>query len=378
MRQLVFCDETLYQTYEGDSRLCRVDLDGVPMHFALLNAQMPPFDPAKQRRGVLVRKKAFSCNYRDKGFLVGTLVDWKSTATDKPKLTGFGSEFMAEVLAIGNEVTQMRVGEWVMGEVSFPTPPAPGIAPGIPTNQSSNAYDVFHETKLIRVPKGLSVAEAASFSIGAVTGHSMIRRLKLKPEDRILVTAGRSNTSLFALEMLKPLGLTTYTTCSDPTFDDHFRALGVADVFHLRMPLSSEAEQEAWNRIRALDLTAIIDPFFDLHVASATQWLGYGGRYITCGLFNQYFGDIGQVERAAQYALDGVPLLLSVMAKNIELIGNCIGTRQDMETAIAQAEAGQWRVPIDSVWSGPEGIVPFLERSFNASDRFGKVVFLYD
>ena len=378
MQQLVLCDESLYQAYKGDSRLCRFELDGIALHFALLNAQPPPFNPARQRKGVLVQKKAFSCNYRDKAFLFGMSAELRTADKNKLNLAGFGSEFVASVLAVGDDVTNLSVGDLVMGEVSFPAPPAPGIAPGIPTNHSSNAYDVFHEAKLVRVPVGLSVVESASFSIGAVTGCSMIRRLNLTAQDRVMVTAGRSNTSLFVLEMLKPLGLPIYTLCSNPSFDDQFRALGVTEIFHLRMPLSTEAEREAWNRIRTLSLTAIIDPFFDLHVASAAQWLDYGGRYVTCGLFNQYFEGIGQAERAAQYALNGIPLLVDVMTKNLEIIGNCIGTRHDMKVAIAEAEAGKWRVPIDSVWSGAKGIASFLERSFNASDRFGKVVFLYE
>jgi NADPH:quinone reductase-like Zn-dependent oxidoreductase len=377
MQQLVTCDLTFYESYQDDPRLCLFKLDEVPLYFALLAAQPSPFDPLRQPNGVLIRKRAFSCNYRDRGVLFGVHAVWPPNNI-KPNLLGFGSEFVAEVLATGSHVTTFTQGDLVMGEVSYPAPPAPGVAPGIPSNQSSVAYDVFHESKLIRVPIGLSLAEAASFSIGAVTSHSMIRRLNLQSEDRVLVTSGRSNTSLFVLEMLKKYGIPTYTICSDPAFDDRFRALGVENIFHLRMPLTTEAEKAEWNQIQALGLTAIIDPFFDLHVASAVKWLNVGGRYVTCGLFNQYFEVIGQTDRASQYDLDGVRVLLDVMTKNINIIGNCIGTREDMDAALADAEASQWHVPIDSVWQGAAGIQSFLHRTFNAPDRFGKVVFLYD
>lgn len=378
MQQFVACDSTFYEAFEQDPRLCRFYLDEVPIYFALINAQPPAFDPLRQSRGVLVRKKAFSCNYRDKGVLFGLQADWLNHTGTKPNVSGFGSEFVAEVLAVGTEVTSCDVGDLVMGEVSYPTSIAPGVPPGIPTNHSSNAYDVFHEAKLIRVPKGLTLAEAASFSVGAVTSHSMIRRLNLGPDDRVLVTSGRSNTSLFVLAMLKSYGIPTYTICSNSSFDERFREMGVQEVFHLRMPMQTGAEQADWNRIQGLGLTVVIDPFFDLHVSSAAKWLNNGGRYITCGLFNQYFEGIGQADRAMRYVINGVPVLLDIMMKNITLIGNCIGTRQDTEAAIAASEAGTCHVPIDSVWQGTAGIVPFLERSFNADDRFGKVVFLYD
>jgi NADPH:quinone reductase-like Zn-dependent oxidoreductase len=373
MEHLTLCSSDFYKAYSDDPRLVGFPLDLVPLHFALLTTRQPDFDPLREPNSVLVQKKAFSCNYRDKGVLIEIDHRWHN----RPGLftKGFGSEFVAEVVAVGAAVTQLQPGHLVVADVSYPEAPTPDTRPGIATNHGSQAYEVFHQAKLMHVPDRLSVAEAAAAVIGATTAHSMIRRLNLHPSDRILVTSGRSNTSLFVLAMLQAAGLTAYTICSQPGFDDRFRALGVEDVFHFRLPLGSEADRAGWNDVCALKPTVIIDPFLDLHFAAAVEWLDYGGRYITCGLFNQYFDRIGQTERASQYALDGLATLRTAMRKNITFIGNCLGTQEDLQAAFAAA--GQWQIPIDSVWQGTEGIRPFLDRSFVSEDRFGKVVFRY-
>ena len=55
---------------------------------------------------------------------------------------------------------------------------------------------------------------AASFSIGAQTSSSMIRRCNIKSTDKILVTSSRSNTSMFIIKSLLTEGydVTALTT----------------------------------------------------------------------------------------------------------------------------------------------------------------------
>ena len=62
--------------------------------------------------------------------------------------------------------------------------------------------------------------------------------------------------------------------------------------------------------------------------------------------------------------------------KNVQIIGNCIGLTSDLQQAVTDYVAGDLAVQIDSVCDGG-GIGPFLDRTFNAGDRFGKVVYRY-
>ncbi|MEM9680830.1 MAG: zinc-binding alcohol dehydrogenase family protein, partial [Bacteroidota bacterium] len=62
--------------------------------------------------------------------------------------------------------------------------------------------------------------------------------------------------------------------------------------------------------------------------------------------------------------------------KNIQIIGNCIGKTADLEKAIQDYSNNQLSVVVDSVYKDGD-VANFFEKSFNAKDRFGKVVYLY-
>ena len=72
----------------------RLEVDGVAVSCGLVGAPMPHFDPASpaHREAMLLRVRAFSCNYRDKAF-VRSLI---------------GSEFVADVVAAGRDVQPQR------------------------------------------------------------------------------------------------------------------------------------------------------------------------------------------------------------------------------------------------------------------------------
>jgi D-arabinose 1-dehydrogenase-like Zn-dependent alcohol dehydrogenase len=69
--------------------------------------------------------------------------------------------------------------------------------------------------------------------------------------------------------------------------------------------------------------------------------------------------------------------LISVMIKNLHIIGNCIGLTSDLQAALDDYDRGTLKVAVDSVYSGHE-VGAFLDRTYNARDRFGKVIYQYD
>ena len=64
------------------------------------------------------------------------------------------------------------------------------------------------------------------------------------------------------------------------------------------------------------------------------------------------------------------------MLHNLQLIGNCLGSVDDLRRALADHLGGRLDVTIDSV-HGDGNVGTFLDRTFNAADRFGKVVYRY-
>ena len=84
----------------------RFELDGVPLVCGILLEPPPEFDDKAQenRRNVLVKKLAFSCNYRDKGSIfVGLKGRYKHA------YVVVGSAFAGEVIAVGADATRFKV-----------------------------------------------------------------------------------------------------------------------------------------------------------------------------------------------------------------------------------------------------------------------------
>jgi NADPH:quinone reductase-like Zn-dependent oxidoreductase len=346
-------------------------MDGAAVRFGFLEDDPPEFDRTdpKNSHAVLTRVKAFSLNYRDKNRIFKT-----SCQAPADKYYALGSEFAGEVMAVGPQVTRFAVGDRVMGNNAYPDSGGDGVLPGVPTNHASKELQVLHELKLAKIPLNMPDEEAAAFSIGAQTTYSMVRRLSIHAGASVLITAAKSNTSLFAISALRRRNACVYATSSNASFEVELKELGVkglavvnhSDDFHSHPMLANIVAQGGFD--------FVIDPYFDLHFGRALDVMKTGAKYTSCGVYDQYLDLIGKAQPAIRRSGND---FIKVMMKNISVIGNCIGLEDDLSEASKDYAAGSLRVVLDSVFSAGEA-APFLERTYNARDRFGKVVYRYD
>ena len=120
---------------------------------------------------------------------------------------------------------------------------------------------------------------------------------------------------------------------------------------------------------------AVIDPFADLHIGKVTDIMDYNSKYITCGRYNQY---PGFSKEKFEYSGKGLHQILGdCVMKNISIIGNCLGTAEDLKHAISDYVDGKFNINIDSIYKCRD-FKAFLDRTYNCSDRFGKVVYKYE
>ncbi len=352
----------------------RVTVDGVTVGCGLVSAECPHFDAAAPENAhrLLTRVLAVSSNYRDKAFFVGM------QRVPSHRYTAIGSEFVAEVVAVGRDVTRCAPGDRVipnheyLGYAAY----SDGVRQGVATNQASRAFHVFAERKLMRVPDAMPSEVAAAFSIGGQTSCAMARKLHAQPGGRALVTAASSNTSLFLIAALRRLGVDVYATTTSAHHVPALRALGVRDVLCVcragRGLRDGDALVEFARSVGGFDY--VVDAFFDLHLQKCVEALNPGGVYVTCGLAGQtaYSAKASETEGP----IDMRDVMGAAMQKNLTIVGNCIGLTSDLEDALAAYEAGAFHVPVDSVYSGVD-VAPFFDRTYNAPERFGKVVFRY-
>ena len=349
-------------------------IGGVSVRCGLREVDPPPFDGAapESARQVLVRVRAFSCNYRDKALILRA-----ATRAPAGAFYVIGSEFVAEVAGAGAGVTRFRVGDRVIGDNCWPGPPGAERRGGIPTNHASRERLVLCEDKLTGVPPSMPDPVAAAFSVGAQTAYSMIERLGAGRGTSVLVTAARSNTSLFAIRALGARGAKVYATTTSEWSERERAAFPVEMLFRVDPGVTDFREHGALKAVAAElgGFECVFDPFFDLHLRKVLPIMAFGGRYATCGLYDQYLSLTASPFPGPRP--DYVEALQIALVRNVQLIGNCLGRTGHLERAIADYAAGALPVVVDSVFTGTSAAA-FLERTYNARDRFGKVVFAYD
>lgn len=350
-----------------------IEIEGIPISCGLIHTQQPDFilnDPENEFN-VLIQKKAFSCNYRDKNLLLKM-----ATQGGDRNFYVLGSEFVGEVVAVGSGVDQFKVGDRVIGDGCYPFSGVDGVRPGLPTNNGSKEYQIFHQRKLIKIPPEMPDPVAAAFSIGGQTSYSMIRKLNIKPGETVLVTAAKSNTSLFTINALKNYEVDVYATTTSMQFEAELKELGVKELILIDSNFESWREHDMIQKIvdQKGGFDCVVDPFFDLHLGKVVEVMNFGGRYITCGLYDQYSHLTGKSFDAPEMNLSKIMNL--AILKNLQINGNCIGLTSDLEAAIQDYQEGKLKVIIDSVFNENQ-IGAFFERTYTAPDRFGKVVLQY-
>ena len=350
--------------------IARIEADIGAFNVGFMPGSEPAFDPDRpeNRSAVALRVRAFACNYRDKVLLSGFL-----RAAGGAPFQFIGSDFVADVVGTGKHVREVEMGDRVVGNNHYAPALARGAAVGIPTNHASRGFFQLHELQVVKVPPGVPDPEAASFSVCAQTCYSIMRRLDPRPGQLGLVTAATSSTSLGVLRALRERGVEVYAASTTLAKSRDLSGFGVSATLRLGSPgeLSSHELLRTVRRRRG-GFDFVVDPFGDLYLPEVLEFLADGGRYVTCGFLNQ--AGIGADPQA--FALPLLPFLETLISRNLSVLGNCLGSRDDLERALADRAAGRFGLPVDSVYSGGSA-GEFMQRSFFSSERLGRVVYAF-
>ena len=137
MRNFAICGDKIEPSYINNDVIKTLDVEGIKVNLGLIHTKNIDFDPNNPENEfmVVIKTKAFSCNYRDKSMIL-------NAATMKLNKSFYvvGSEFVGEVVKIGAKVTDFKIGDRVIGDGCYPHPKAEGIRPGLPTNNGSKEY----------------------------------------------------------------------------------------------------------------------------------------------------------------------------------------------------------------------------------------------
>ncbi|MFN4114358.1 MAG: zinc-dependent alcohol dehydrogenase family protein [Sphingomonadaceae bacterium] len=302
---------------------------------------------------ITVAIKASSLNYHDYAVVKGMI----PTAQGRiPMSDGAG-----EVTAVGNGVTEFKVGDAVVSTF-FPdwldgTPPQSAFTrvPGDGIDGYARQAITAPTTWFTRSPTGYSHAEAATLTCAGLTAwRAMFVDNAIRPGDAVLVQ-GTGGVSVFALQFAKAAGATVIATSSS---DEKLARMGELGADHL----INYKDVPAWG-MKVLELTAgkgvdcVIEVGGPGTLDQSMLATRVGGHIALIGVLTGFAGPV-------QTAL--------LMAKNLRVQGLTVGSRAQQLDMIRGIEANGIR-PVISDHFALEHLADAF-RHQEANRHFGKIV----
>ena len=219
----------------------RGSLDGV----ALVEVEHPPLGD----RDVRVRVDAAGMNFRDVINVLDVVGD----------LGPLGGEFAGEVVAAGDEVHDLRVGDAVMG-----------VGP------RCFARHVTVDERLVVRRGALDATEAASVPIAFLTAWVGLRDLgALAPGDNVLIHAAAGGVGMAAVQIAQLIGATVYATASAAKQP----ALRRMDVQHI----ASSRNADFATTFRDAGIDVVLNALANELTDAGLALLRDGGRFVEMG-----------------------------------------------------------------------------------------------
>lgn len=311
--------------------------------------------PTPRRQEVVIRVKATALNYRDLEIVRGSY----HTRFALPLIPL--SDGVGEVVAIGEDVTRVRIGDrvcstfwqrWIGGSFDMAEP---SHQRGGPLDGLLAEYAALDEQAVVPAPVSLSDTEAATLPCAGVTAwHSLVSEGGLKAGDTVLVL-GTGGVSLFALQFAVNAGARVIVTSSSDDKLERARALGaMGGVNYKRHPHWADA---------VLELTAgrgvdhVLEVGGPASFAQSLKAVRRGGQISVIG----YLG-----------GTDGAINPLDIFRRQVTVRGIPVGSRASFEAMTRAIEAGKLKPVIDRClpWTEVGEALRHLEKGAH----FGKVV----
>ncbi len=228
---------------------------------SVLRLQEVP-DPRPAEHEILVRVHATALNRADLLQRLGKYPPPEGTRADIP-----GLEFAGEVEAAGEAVSRFRVGDRVMGLL-----PGEGYAEKVVTP----------EEMALPIPTNLSFVEAAAIPEVFLTAYdALVRQLRLKQGERLLVHAVGSGVGIAALQIARHFGATTFGTAGTDEKLRKARDLGLdVGVNYTKADFAEVVRRETHDQGVDAILDLVGASYWDKNIACLAQ----RGRMILIGL----------------------------------------------------------------------------------------------
>ncbi len=317
--------------------------------------EQPHPTPAKDE--VLVKLAAVSLNSVDL-LVVKGLLNPNLPLPYIPVCDGAGV-----VEQVGSGVTAFKVGDnvattfvpnWFDGKptpekTDYSTRPGLGSVPG-----QLSQYRSFQTTQLIHIPTNLSLIEASTLPIAALTAWNALKYGNLQAGETVLLH-GTGGVSLFALQFAKARGAKAIVTSSSDDKLKRSQQLGADFVINYKTAPEWEPIVRQFTKERGADL--IVETVGGQNLQRSLNALRMGGHISVMGLLNGFDTSINA---------------LTLMKQQATIKGMEVGSTQDF-AAMNRA------IETDDIHSVIDQVFPFeqTQQAFEYLEQgrhFGKVV----
>ena len=325
-----------------------------------INLQLADKDPPKLQNGrdVRVKIKACSLNYRDLMIARGEYVPSRGETSAFIPL----SDFAGEVVEVGSEVTEWKVGDRVLNH-PFRQWPAGRLRAawattfiGLRGMEGVLAEEVIYPSEaLVAIPKYLSYEEASTFPIAGLTAWSaLVTHGKVLPGEWVLLE-GTGGVSIFAAQLAHAMGAKTLLLTSSEE-----KGALVKKEYHVDATL--DYRDPDWTK-KGKEIThgkgvdVIVDVVGGKMLAQALKICNFGARVGVIGVLG-----------GAETSLNVVDLL----RHQVQLQGIYMESAQELRALMVAAETFKLKPRVDKVFPFNEAQAAY--RHLESQKHMGKVV----
>jgi NADPH:quinone reductase-like Zn-dependent oxidoreductase len=283
----------------------------------------------------LIRVRATSLNFRDLMTVTG-VYNPKQPLPLIPLSDGVG-----EVVAVGDGVTRVAVGDrvagifaqgWTAGEPALEKVRATTL--GGPLDGMLSEYRALSQEGVVKVPDYLTDEEAATLPCAALTAWSaLITHGQLKPGDTVLVQ-GTGGVSIFALQFAKAAGARVIITSGSDEKLERAKALGADEIINYRQAPDWDKAVREMTGGRGVDHVVEVGGVGTL--AKSIRSVRFGGHISLIGVLSGRAGEI-----------DIAPVLM----QNIRVQGIIVGSREMFEAMNRVLEQNRIRPVVDKIFT---------------------------
>lgn len=272
-----------------------------------------------------------------------------------------GADTVGEIVAVGTEITENRIGERVMVDFSIYNTETDSLADidyiGHGRDGGYAEYCAVPSVNAHRIDSNLSDAELATFCCAYLTGEHMLDRARVAAGERVLISGAAGGVGGGLIQLCRARGAIPYAITSADKADS-VSALG-AEAVVLRDQGDWVAELRSQLQGKAIDVVAdvVAGPLF----RDLINILRPEGRYTTAGAF-----------AGATVELD----LRTVYLKHLEIHGSSQGTRKAFQRLLNYIESG--RVSPNLFATYPLSEFHQAQTEFMAKKYIGKLVVMPD